>query len=132
MHCCLCTRNEFIGPVYIYTGKVIKRNFFHTWEIGFEFEIIIENLALFFLFADLLHKPADLSERIIFKSKSKTKTIVGEAGNETTKASVAAEEKPGKSDSKTEKFDKKSKKLPKETTSKLSFAFEDDEDEEDA
>lgn len=95
------------------------------------------NLALnstqfiYFRFTELNHKPADLSERIIFKSKSKTKPIAGEAGDETTKASVA-EEKPGQSDSKTEKSDKKSKKLSIETASKLSFAFDDDdEDEED-
>lgn len=89
---------------------------------------IIRTQKWFFLI-ELNHKPADLSERIIFKTKSKTKPIIGGASNEATTASVA-DEKPGKSNAKTEKSDKKSKKQAKETASKLSFAFEDDEDEE--
>lgn len=103
-----------------FKASVARSSFFHTSEISFWSKI----LALSFLFTELKHKPADLSERVIFKSKSKSKPIVGElASTETTTASVA-DERPGKSDN-------KSKKQAKETASKLSFAFEDDDDDDD-
>lgn len=67
---------------------------------------------------ELNTKPADLSERVIFKSKSRPKTIDGEQQVE-----------PKESQQRT---DKKSKsKSASSSSSKLSFAFDVDEEDDD-
>lgn len=64
-------------------------------------------------------KPADLSERIVFKTKDKTKS--SECQSE-SKPITVVEQPAHKS--------KKARKAAKDTKSKLSFAFEDDDSED--
>lgn len=67
-------------------------------------------------------KPADLSERIVFKSKQKTQQVIEDTSN----ASNAAENSSNEQQLPKIKSKKTAKSAKPE--SKLSFAFDDDDD----